>query len=621
MKKPINSSTNEKSRTHSGFSFDKNIGLLHLFWITPVFQALHDTRELKNLLESKEAAQDPAFLYGFKALLRIIFRKYLQDFEADSFLRLRSDKRTKRAIFAGIVHSRIPPACEKARSIINLGSIFDNICSSKGADDLIANIEKAWTNFILPLDNIFQANVSVEPRLASKISKSALLQLIGVQFLWQYAHNIRRLVPHVFHETLAEDNSDRTRRQQWDHAFLGYKLGLAFICKAQRELELQSTIEAIGSALTWKDLAISSNRIRETLATSEAELGVEFGHSTILTSNGHPEKAVLRDLIQTPPKLQLSKDEKFDETFMWYQIQIIDSAASRIFSGIPAFISLLIGEIYQRRRSRSKVEIFRIMQGFHDVSYGILMERRDPFYDASGWLIFHKVTWREEKTAGGGYYLAEGLMRNFRKHVKVSELQMSDKDLTEFRMFKIKQELSNIGGSLTENEIMALRIEQLERHRKRSREALLVFLTRTYYEAKGFQVKPFFEDHNILPKKMEIDLLVTNEQTRELAVVECSMRISFDEIDNFVTKMNSKLQYIRDSNDYSCYSSYSKVFSTSAETLRRIRSISVILSKLTANEISVITVEDDIMRNLPSRIADKVSLEIWDQGDFALSDD
>jgi hypothetical protein len=588
--------------------------LLNLFWVIPVFRALHSTYDLRALFESKEATANPAFLYGFKALLRVLFRRYLQDFENDSFLRLRSDKRTRRAIFAGIEHNKIPATCEKAIGIVNLGNLLDSICSGKSQDELIAKIEAGWNEFIVPLESIFKSSVSVVPTISSMATKDAMLQLVGSQIIWRCINRMPRFDSWSFLEggREEEEGQEATIRKQWDHAFPGFKSGLAFIWKGQHEMNLGEAATEIQCATGWSELADRMIRLREAIAKTEMELGISFDRSRIFQITKPPQKAVFGKLIRAAPQREFPRNEKLDQTFMWLDIQVIDSAASRIFCGVPAFISLLMGELLQRRGFKNKLEVIRVVhRTSRYISYAMLMERGSAIYDASGWLIFHKVTWREEKTAGAEYYQVESLLKRLRRQVHVSEPEISDKDLDDFRMFKIKQELKSIAPSLTENEIMSLRIEQLERHRNLSKAVLLVFLTRTFFEIKGLKVQMSFEDEHVLTG--EIDLLVTNESTKELAVVECSMHLSFDKIDDFVREMNRKLESVRSSGDYSSYSNYTKIFSTSAETLRKIRSIKDVLSRLEANSIKVITVEDDILPSLPRQMASRVSSEIWDR--------
>ena len=94
---------------------DPDRDIWDLFWIIPLFLSLEKLETIEKKLRIPHDEKKDALLSGFKLVLRVIFRAYLQyTFRDNDFLKLTEDWTTRRAFFYGLHAEKMPPSCEKA---------------------------------------------------------------------------------------------------------------------------------------------------------------------------------------------------------------------------------------------------------------------------------------------------------------------------------------------------------------------------------------------------------------------------------------------------------------------------------------------------------------------------
>lgn len=126
----------------------------------------------------------------------------------------------------------------------------------------------------------------------------------------------------------------------------------------------------------------------------EKKYEIRFTSTRCFILLDRPDKTIF-ETISNPLPQELSLYDKVDETLLWFQFEIIDSAKSKIFSGSLIFISLLNGEIDYRLKhgNEEKLEVIRFkhQKEVPWFSYGILFERIGSHSVFSGWLIIMNI--------------------------------------------------------------------------------------------------------------------------------------------------------------------------------------------------------------------------------------
>ena len=614
-------SQNKKADEESDDILNPNRFIQDTFWILPLFNIIRGIEEFTDYV-GKEAANSRSTFRGYRLLVRRLLDSYLDDLQGDSFLGLTEDKKTVRAFFVGLPPDKIPPTSEKANLLKNLRTELQKIATSKDYGMLRTNLESLDRLFMSPLGKIFEINVEVEAKLSSRIEKGMLLDYVGADFLWLHAQDIDRIVPlrsSEFEEEELADPRVSSWRKKLDYDFEGYKLGLAFLW--QKLLPEKSTeyVPRLRKAKTWEELSEISNGMRDILFEIDKETGQDSLLAVLFTKKGVPEKTLFTQVIHTAPAPELSLHEKIEETLLWYQFDIIDSARSKIFTGSSTFTSLLRGEVAERRDHdiKDKLEVIRFKHpaapgDVPTFSYGLLMERFGSISDFSGWLLFMEVGGDYAGLGGTEYYRTEQYLKVLGKYVNVTELEISLRDLRTFFLDKIKQKRKDVlDTSMTETEAMRFKLDDLNTRMSKALGRLLEFVARSFYEEQGYDdVRIRFMDAQILPNKYEIDVLAISKLKREAVVIECSTNVPIDNIDDFITEINIKTDSLARSTLWPGFS-FRKVFVTTDYNISQMRISSSLRDKFNLSGVEMVSIEGEIIPGLQKRFDRDELLEVF----------
>jgi hypothetical protein len=607
--------------------FDPDLYIDHTFWILPLFQIIRDTKSFESFLGKRKIRRTPTILSGYKLLLRVIFEKYLSYLKDESFLGLTEDKTTSRAFFTGLSLDKIPATCKKANCVKNLGEMMSRLYHAKDVPSLQASLDTIGTKFVAPLTKVFEKNVLLNAKLSHRFRKTELLRYIASYYLLVIANDIERVVPlsaSPIQIRTMKDSRIRRQRERMDHMFDGYKLGLGFLWQELLNDKVEIEVNRISSTQNWEELDDVFQIMSEVIHSLERDLGIRFGFTKVFTRHETPDTSSFDEITKESVQSRLSLNDKIDQTLLWYQFELIDSARSKIFSGSSTFTSLVIGEMSARLKAglEEKLEVVRFKHAGHPVwfSYALLIERHGFLSDFSGWLIFLEVGGNYAGLGGTEYSLAEQTLRQNAKFVNVSDLEVDLRSLRNYFLFKIRERLSHPGAGLSETEIMRFRINDLERRKSLSSGRLLEFLVKSYYEKIGYpEVNIRFDDQRVLAGRKEIDVLAVNDSTKKVVVAECSTSIPIQRIDELVKELNQKLELVKASPRFKSFSHHVKVFVTTRQSVLGIthKYRTDILRKLSKAEIRLMTIEDDIIPKLPKRFNRYDLLDIF--GEHPLS--
>jgi len=195
--------------------------------------------------------------------------------------------------------------------------------------------------------------------------------------------------------------------QTLGNAFLGYKYGVQYLWYKLLDNQYKgSVVSSLHETTGWISFDKYFEKIQsEIIVPIEQSLGGSIGFDYLILIDKSPKK-YFEDLIKEKiSETPMSHEEKLKRVFLWYPIQLISSDYT--FSGIPAFVPLLMGmiQIKRRAKNKSKAKVIRIIHGSVDdhrrsYSYAILTELGGYISDASGWLLFFNCCDDRGSTSG-----------------------------------------------------------------------------------------------------------------------------------------------------------------------------------------------------------------------------
>lgn len=161
--------------------------------------------------------------------------------------------------------------------------------------------------------------------------------------------------------------------------------------------------------VSWLALdRLSNNAYHEELVPLEKSLGSASWTLPALTI-AEVDKSILeglfsKDGISEPSyfsgKDWESKRRLLDFHFLWYPMEVLESGITKIFNGVPAFLSVVMGACRLRDSfggdSPIEIRVFKhpvrkFEEGF-EYSYAVLIEVHGALSDHSGWLVFNDCT-------------------------------------------------------------------------------------------------------------------------------------------------------------------------------------------------------------------------------------
>jgi hypothetical protein len=578
---------------------------------------LRDIVSFRSFLSKRFTSEDLNILIGYKHLVEWVLRSYLFDFELADFLGLTLDRASARAFWVGpprVPYEKIPPTCEKTVAARNLNEVFTDILRSQDFASLEANMEILHRTFLKPLSRTFEKHVGVYRRLSKLGDKHAMLIDVGLTQFWNHAQNIGRIAHLDFQPETANSRIEKNRKHL-EHYFLGYKLGLAYVWETLRREEAKEYVDRILASETWENLALVCNSMSDYVA----DLGENLHAGKIFVRKGKPDKRLLVGILRPPQAVEMSPHEKLDAMLLWYDnLEIIDSARSKLFSGGPTFRSLLHGEVLNRVRhgTREKLRVIRFKHPSSPswFSYAILMEWRGTISDSSGWLIFLEVGGDYSGQGGLEYSLAESMLKQLKKWVLVSDFEIALESLWEFYHDKIEKAVKSSLGGASDTELMRFRLNEFERLAPHVLGRMLEFTVKEFYMLSYPEVHLRFKDAQVMRDNKEVDVLAIRRDTRDLAVTECKTSIPVHDLDSLIESINFKAECVQRSSRFKGFDHIEKVFVTTMKGVAETRSFETVLQKLHAANIRLLVLERDILPRLPRGFKREELLEIFRLG-------
>ena len=386
-------------------------------------------------------------LDGYVFFLNTCFRGLIDTIILENSFGIEEDYVFYRARFVGIDINDIPNTCEKIIFIKNIWEKTKKIRNSTSWDeitvfikdivDLLKSFWKIYDSCIVPVNGL---------------PKNYALNSATILKTYIFLNDLKHGVP-LAYKMVPILKSDITEKQA-DRSYLGYVYTLQylwyillgeqkFLNSSLKNLHLAHEIYPLeaGEKFSWfgfkparckNDCWVSLDRFygiikSEIIKHLEDELKKNSNFNNLLDAllvcqkfdknliEDYLVKYKLKDPEYLSKEDKKSVYKKLDYYFMWYEVDVLDGSKISVFNGVPAFTSILIGNIEKKRRLVNEEEIFvlrfkhRVGEKRYDYSYGILIEAFGSFgiSDYSGWLIFLDCATDGSGFGGSLHYGAE----------------------------------------------------------------------------------------------------------------------------------------------------------------------------------------------------------------------
>ncbi|NAZ24524.1 MAG: hypothetical protein GU357_01985 [Thermofilum sp.] len=410
-------------------------------------------------------------LEGYKSFIITAFKFVLHAVATDYALGLKEDDVLFRVIYYVDVNLEdIPHNCEKTVFLKNIWNLSRGLRRAKSWDELDKTLRE-----LRPLFEIFDF-LYRKSRVTCKISKKEALKGITLLYANRFFVDSSNGFPRGL--TLTPSTRSTITWQYLNQNFKGYAYTLEFLffnlldrdTFEQLKLKEMHNPSKVFSRKTkenpsWKILL--PELLEEESASSaewyalgnfyqvvktkiiipfEAKLGRALGLNPLfILAPGSVDKSVFKSLLSKKnlqnPQYIYKKDreslmKKLDYHLLWYKVYVLDGS-SAIFSGVPAFISTLLGLVLLNKRYGSdvkvKVRIFKHPRAPDEnfYSFAVLVPTFSTFFaDLSGWLVYYDCA-TDFSGFGGSLFM----------QAKIHIDALKSKDLVEVEEISVDKEI------------------------------------------------------------------------------------------------------------------------------------------------------------------------------------
>jgi len=542
-----------------------------IFSVLNCIKIISDADKFKDWLKKEHGISNFDDLFdGYKFFLESAIRTFLQTIMYDSSLSIKEDFVFYRATFVGVELNKIPDTCEKTILLKNINKKLRIVKKAKNWQEIKEALNQFNKDVLVVFEKIFSNNVEVIPKL--NISKDNALKYTTMFYTYIFLNDTSRFLPHGYWVSVLDNRIDL---EQYKKNFEGYKYSLQFVWFSLLGEKYYSTsIKKLHQSKDWSvkkefldlnnkpkglkerdDLDAYFRKIQtEIIMPLEEKLKVDFVFTKILYLKKKISKGILKDLLKPSKEPQLNEKEKLDFELLWYPVEVLDSSKSHIFSGVPAFISLLAGTV-ERKRVFSSGEKAYICKFIHpnesvkgnDFSYGVLIEAvgSTGISDYSGWILFFDCCGDYSGFSGSEHAMAEMFIRTYREKGSI-ELREMVIDKTKFRDYIADKIVSD-----KREEITHLLEETTKRRKERDivNEARgLVLELITYYTLS--KKKHYLVDWNITVDKEQLDIIL--ETNSDFTLIECILDPNNENIDEEIEKIKRKMDNYNTNKNKNC---------------------------------------------------------------------
>jgi len=242
-------------------------------------------------------------------------------------------------------------------------------------------------------------------------------------------------------------------------------------------------------------------------------------------------------LLQRERSIEMTKLEELQYNLRWYSCEVITDASSGIFNGVPAFISLLHGQVALNESPSDPVRVLRIQHPIDssdncDFTYGILIRTSTQMSDLSGWILFYDCCSQEGGMSNQLYQLAKKNIEKLATKITIKSMTLSHELFRQYIPHSTilpTHEFLETGSAFRDGPIILRR--KLDAARGLLAELITFRIIYSQENLKNIEM-------SVENPEGEIDIRYTKDQ--EVFLVEVKLKLSLHEIDEIIGKLKEK---------------------------------------------------------------------------------
>ena len=435
-----------------------NLDVERIFSLLNILKKMSDVKSYQIWLNKQHNIKDNQVLFsGYIFFLDVICSELIDTIFSSGAFNLENDQYVYRGSFAGIKLDDIPNTSEKIIFTKNVWRVLKNLRPTRNWNEVQKIFDSDINEIFSPFDKIYTDYVHTE----KKISKSEALRLASIIETADLFHDTYdggpRSYPSIYLDSIVNNKN-------LEELYIGYTYAIEylwFLLLGEEKFnnlliknlhnahisffeEIENEKMEFYQKFVGDDEEIVQIKNQDNLIQIYWECFDRFhssinemiidpirerikGESGLLVLMKNFDKSFFQSLLNkqkisdpdyiTNDDTLEKKIKKIDSQFYWYHIDVLEADKS-VLSGVPAFISVLLGEVekYKIFKVSDKVEVIRIKHPFQypiekdkfDYSYGIFFSLSGVlFADYSGWLIFFRCATDYSGTGGKNHEQAE----------------------------------------------------------------------------------------------------------------------------------------------------------------------------------------------------------------------
>ncbi len=515
-------------------SLSKRASVGRLVSGTLALELIADSIRFREFLK-KFSINNKNILQGIKLALGMIIDYQIYEAERGTSFNLESDMITHRAAFLGLDIRNVRTNSQRAKVLRGLRIAEEQTLSENTIPDLQAAISENFKFWIEGVNHLFKNHVTIYSESCKTMQKKDVRTLQTFSWLVRFL-NVKQHVHRYLkiHDYFDKKGKSEKQRISFEKAFLGYKTSISYLWHSLASSFLpDAPVDVILNTKTWDELdELFDAFVAGPIGAADEQLGDSSCRALeIITDydNKHLESMMIEiDLLKDE-----EKDIILDHSFLWYDIEVLDTAGSKLFTGVPTFITQLLGSLFLKKVHDldDPIQVRRILHPLgpsaNDVSYAILIPMFGTFSDMSGWLVNLDCCNDSSGFARSLKSEADGIISINESEIAFEEILIEKDYFRKYLQKKIEEKADGeIFTRLTpsEQERIDLR-KSIEISTDLSAVIMELFIAVILAERK-YTVHWQFTHGEIVGEK-EIDVIAYND--REVQIIECSRTMPLNE--------------------------------------------------------------------------------------------
>lgn len=503
-----------------------------------ILKMLSDERRFEKFLIGNHAKESKKMLKGVKLLFGFVLDEHIRHIESGNGFTLKTDRMTQRALYVGADIREISSNSHRAKVLRSLRSSESLVVKSKTLSEYFAAISTEFKPWFIAIEKLWsKATAIVNPELNSwKKTDVRTLQIFSSLLMLLNIKN--RLLGFMRYEQrwrkLAKGGKKNLWGKEFAESFFGYKVAAAYLWDSfQNRYTPQVPVKEILAAGDWGDLDYMYREVADGIvAKADGILGSSRENSFHRTRKYNPIELKLM-MKEAEFKNGRKLYDILDESLLWYDIELLDTAGRKLFTGVSTFVNLLVGAVTTKRNhsDNAPIEVRRILHpggtGSNNISYAVLIPMYSNMADYSGWVVSLFCATDYSGFGNAMRKFAEDAILQFSRDIIIKDI---DVDMDQFRAYlkyRLKQRSrKGVWGYLTPTERETLYYsESIDIGIDLSAIVMELFMGAHLAET-GYNVKWQYRDKAVL-QKFEIDVLAYNRDT--VQIIECSRHLPINE--------------------------------------------------------------------------------------------